>query len=117
MTAREREDYYRAKEMQNVVSDGSRAIQNFYNSARGRNQVENGSSTEVDTGESTRTDSKWRRTLGKIKNVYEAPFLAITGVINTLSTNINRLFWGDQGSDGIFGRLEKKFKSCSVRLE
>lgn len=58
----------------------------------------------------------FRSALSKAKDIYEAPFAALTDMINNFTVNINNMFWGNDNKKGVIDKVSDYIDSLWTKI-
>lgn len=104
VTQKAKDEYRRT--VNNIIDSFDRNRNNGNNSSNNNQTANNARQTINNSG---------RRSLSeKVKDIYQAPYVAMTDLINSFSDGINKLFYGNENKSGLIDKvsefLDKQYK-------
>ena len=63
-----------------------------------------------------KTSSKFASALSKTKDIYEAPFAAMTDMINSFTIAVNKMFWGGKDKKGLIDRVSDYMSNLMKKI-
>lgn len=69
----------------------------------------------TDSGK-TKVKHGFKSALAKAKDMYEAPFAALTDMINSFTVNINNMFWGNDNKKGVIDKVSDYMDSLWTKI-